>query len=192
MIVTDNHDYAEKMRRFRNHGIATDHRKRTEQGTWFYEMEELGYNYRITDFQCALGLSQLGKLDGWVARRRQIAGRYDKALSDISDLKPLDLSPDVSHAFHLYVVRVETQSPLSRDELFAEMRSNEIGVNVHYSPVYLHPFYRKRFGYSSGLCPVAESEARRILSLPMYASLSEDQQEQVVTVLHALLPSTHP
>lgn len=192
MIVTDNQDYAERMRRFRNHGIATDHRKRAEKGTWFYEMEELGYNYRITDFQCALGLSQLSKLDGWIVRRQQIAARYGKSVAAISALSPLTLAPDVRHAFHLYVVRVQAQSPLNRDDLFAALRSNDIGVNVHYSPVYLHPFYQKRYGYSPGLCPMAEREAARILSLPMYASFSEEQQERVVTVLSELLPSTHP
>ncbi len=107
MVVTEKPEYAEKMRRFRNHGISTDHRQRTEDGTWFYEMTDLGYNYRLTDFQCALGLSQLRKLPGWIARRREIAREYDLAFAKLRAIKPLDTSSDITHAYHLYVIRLE-------------------------------------------------------------------------------------
>ncbi len=108
MVTTDDLSLARRMRIFRNHGITSDHRQRDQQGSWFYEMVDLGYNYRLTDFQCALGLSQLRKLPGWVARRREIAYRYDAAFAGMTAVQPLAVRPDVVHAYHLYMVRVQT------------------------------------------------------------------------------------
>ena len=109
MITTNNAGFAEKMRVFRNHGITTDHKQREAQGSWYYEMVDLGYNYRLTDFQCALGLSQLSKLSQWIKRRHEIARYYDKAFSEIKEITPLKVRPEVIHAYHLYVVRLNTE-----------------------------------------------------------------------------------
>lgn len=179
MITTDRAELASRMRTFRNHGIMTDHRQRSREGTWFYEMVDLGYNYRITDIQCALGLSQLKKLPEWVARRQQIAARYNQALADLPAIEPLKCSRDVSHAYHLYVVRLRAELRTRRKDVFAALRDAGIGVNVHYIPVHLHPFYRQRFGTGPGMCPVAEAEYERIISLPMFAGMSDEDVERV-------------
>lgn len=182
MIATQDPALAARMRQFRNHGITTDHRQREAQGAWQYEMTELGYNYRLTDFQCALGRSQLRKLDGWVARRREIARRYDQAFGGESAVRPLAARADALHAYHLYVVQVrpERLGGTERDEVFAALRAENIGVNVHYAPVHLHPFYRSRFGTGPGLCPVAEEAAARILSLPIFPRMTDADVDDVV------------
>lgn len=183
MGVTDDLGLADRMRRFRNHGITSSHRERSEAGTWFYEMVDLGYNYRLTDFQAALGRAQLQKLPSWLARRREIASRYDAELVG-SHASPLRVREDVEHAYHLYVVAVDPrpEGP-GRDEAFRGLRKAGIGVNVHYIPVHLHPFYRDRFQTAPGSCPVAEDAYERILSLPMFPRMSA---EDVDTVLGAL------
>lgn len=178
MIVTNNAKFAETMRVFRNHGITTDYRQREEKGSWFYEMTELGYNYRITDFQCALGISQLRKLTGWISKRRQIAGHYDGAFKGHSEVKPLGVSPELTHAYHLYVLRISQD--IGRDEMFKKLRNAGIGVNVHYVPVHLHPYYQKNLQTSPGLCPVAEEAFKEILSIPMYPGLKIEEQDFVI------------
>ena len=181
MVTTDDPDLAKRMRLFRNHGITTDHRQREASGSWFYEMVDLGYNYRLTDFQCALGASQLGKLPVWVLRRREIAARYDAAFADAPGIRPLAVRPDAYHAYHLYVIRLEAREPgKDRAAIFRSLREAGIGVNVHYIPVHLHPYYRKRFGTRPGDCPVAEAAYERILSLPMYPGMSDGQVDEVI------------
>ena len=188
MITTDDDEFAQRMRIFRNHCITTDHRQRAEQGSWFYEMVDLGFNYRITDIQCALGVSQLKKLSGWLARRRAIARRYDEALAEVDGINPLGVRADCEHAYHLYVVRLDLEKiGKTRQDVFGRLRAAGVGVNVHYIPVHFHPFYRRRFGTSRGLCPVAESAYERILSLPMYAGLTEQDQQTVIQVLRDLV-----
>ncbi len=146
MVTTNDALFAQRMRRFRNHGITTDHRERHSQGEWFYEMVDLGYNYRITDFQCALGMSQLHKLNAWIDRRQRIAGRYSEAFEDVERIRPLRVRPQVSHAYHLFVIRVDAQDTgITRNQLFRTLREQGIGANVHYIPVHLHPYYRSRF-----------------------------------------------
>jgi len=137
MVVTDNQELFEKLCLFRNHGITTGARQREKSGAWFYEMIDLGYNYRITGFQCALGNSQLKKQPEWLIRRREIARRYDDFFLENSLAKPLNVRPEVSHAYHLYVIRVA-----NRDRIFSELRHKGIGVNVHYIPVHFHPYYK--------------------------------------------------
>ena len=188
MITTDDPELAEKMRLFRNHGITTDHRQREAQGSWFYEMVELGYNYRMTDFQCALGLSQLGKLRGWVECRQMIARRYDEAFRNIPCVRPLLTLDEVSHAYHLYVVKLDlADAHLDRGTVFRKMREAGIGVNVHYIPVHLHPFYRDRFKTHLGLCPTAETAYEQILSLPMYPAMTEEDIKIVSNSIRNLL-----
>ncbi|MFN3648000.1 MAG: UDP-4-amino-4,6-dideoxy-N-acetyl-beta-L-altrosamine transaminase [Armatimonadota bacterium] len=184
MITTANAEWARRMRVFRNHGITTDHRQRSEKGSWFYEMVDLGYNYRLTDIQCALGLSQLRKQRDWVRRRQEIAAHYDRELAEIPAVSPLTRRPGVSHAYHLYVVLLESERlAVPRGEVFAALRAEGIGVNVHYVPVHLHPFYRDRFGTRPGLCPVAEAAYERMLSLPMFPTMSDRDVEDVLAAV---------
>jgi perosamine synthetase len=181
MITTDDPKLAEKMLIFRNHGIATDHRQRDAQGSWFYEMVDLGYNYRITDFQCALGISQLKKLPLWIQRRQEIARRYDEAFRSIPRMKPLSVQNEAFHAYHLYVVRLDLDGKdLDRSVVFRKLREAGIGVNVHYIPVHLHPFYKNRFHTRLGLCPIAEAAYEQIISLPMYPTLKDKEQGMVI------------
>lgn len=184
MIVTDDAAMARRMRIFRNHGITIDHHQRATRGTWYYEMVDLGYNYRITDFQCALGISQLRKLPAWLARRRELARQYDEALAAIPGVTPLKVRPEVSHAYHLYVVRLEREYlRVERADVFKALRERGIGVNVHYIPVHLHPFYREKFDTSPGLCSVAEAAYEEILSLPIFPRMIEDDVNTVVRCL---------
>lgn len=181
IITTDDPDRAAAMRTFRNHGITTDHRQRDEQGSWFYEMVELGYNYRLTDVQCALGISQLRELKDWVGRRREIARRYDRAFADVSHVTPLAVRSDREPAYHLYVVRFDVSGlGVSKQDLFAALRAENIGVNVHYVPVHYHPYYRKRFGTGPGLCPVAEAAYEEIITLPVFPTMTDADADDVV------------
>ena len=184
MVLTDNSEFAGKMKMFRGHGISTDYRQREEKGSWFYEMTELGYNYRITDFQCALGISQLKKLHGWIKRRQEIAAEYDNAFKDNHSIISISRSPNVSHAYHLYVVKIEKGD---RNSIFTELRNAGIGVNVHYIPVHLHPYYRKTFGTGEGMCPVAEEAFKKIISLPMFPGLKDEELKYVINTVKELL-----
>lgn len=185
MVVTDNGDLARRMRLFRNHGITTDHRQREQKGTWTYEMVDLGFNYRLSDLQCALGLSQLRKLPAWVQRRREIAARYDGAFAELHGVRPLQVQADAEHAYHLYVVRLA--GSVTRQRVHAALRAQGIGANVHYVPVHLHPFYRRRFGTGPGLCPVAEAAYERILSLPIFPSMRDADADAVIGAMRRAL-----
>ncbi|HEY1251999.1 MAG TPA: UDP-4-amino-4,6-dideoxy-N-acetyl-beta-L-altrosamine transaminase [Thermoanaerobaculia bacterium] len=183
VITTEDPALARRMRVFRNHGITTDARQREAEGSWFYEMVDLGFNYRLTDFQCALGESQLKKLPAWVARRRAIARRYDEAFAGNGLFAPLAVRPGVEHAYHLYVVQLRLErlrAGTGRREVFAALRAAGLGVNVHYVPVHLHPFYRDRFGTAPGSCPRAEAAYERILTLPLFARMTDEQVRTVI------------
>ncbi|MBA3534487.1 MAG: UDP-4-amino-4,6-dideoxy-N-acetyl-beta-L-altrosamine transaminase [Ardenticatenales bacterium] len=188
MITTNDPVLAQKMRLFRNHGITSDHREREQKGSWFYEMVDLGYNYRLTDLQCALGINQLRDLPAWLERRQAIARRYDAAFGEMAAIRPLGARIDVSHAYHLYVVRLElSRLSATRADCFAALRAEGIGVNVHYVPVHLHPFYREHFGTGPGLCPVAEAAYEEILSLPIFPRMSDADVEDVITAMRKVL-----
>jgi perosamine synthetase len=188
MITTDDLELARRMRVFRNHGITSDHRQREQQGSWFYEMIDLGYNYRLTDFQCVLGMSQLRKLSDWVARRQDIARNYDTAFAELSAVDPLPVREDVSHAYHLYVVRLDLdQLQVDRARIFAALRAEGIGVNVHYIPVHLHPFYRERLGTGPGLCPVAEAAYEQIVTLPVFPRMNDDDVGDVIAAVRKVI-----
>ena len=178
-VTTDDAETAARLRRFRNHGITTDHRERARTGSWAYEQIELGFNYRLSDLQCALGTSQLRRLPGWIARRRALAARYDELLEPVEGVTPLALRGGAGHAYHLYVVQLDGD----RDAVFAELRAAGIGANVHYVPVHLHPYYRERLGTGPGLCPVAEDAFSRILSLPLFPALTDGDVARVVDEL---------
>ena len=180
MITTDEPALARHMRLFINHGISTDARQREQQSSWFYEMVGLGYNYRITDFQCALGISQLQKLPKFLERRREIAAYYDKAFDGLFGITPLVVRKDSFHAYHLYVARVDGDTlNCDRTTLFTKLREKGIGVNVHYIPVHLHPFYMEKFHIGPGSCPIAESAYEQIISLPMFPGISDEDVELV-------------
>lgn len=180
MAVTEDALLAAHMRRFRNHGIDSDHRSREASGAHAYDMTELGYNYRLPDVQCALGMAQLPRLDGWVQARQKIATLYDRAFSHIEQVTPLRTRDDRTNAYHLYVVKLDPV--LDRDAVFKHLRSCGIGANVHYAPVYLHSYYQAR-GYGKGLAPTAERAARHILTLPMFPAMTEADIDRVVAAL---------
>ena len=187
-VTTGDVELARRMRQFRNHGITTDFRQRAAQGAFAYEMVDLGYNYRLSDIQCALGISQLARLPQSVARRQAIARQYDEAFRHIPPVKPLAVRDDVSHAYHLYVVRLDLESlAADRAAIFHALRAEGIGVNVHYLPVHLHPYYRNKFGTRPGLCPVAEAAYERILSLPMFPAMSDGDVRDVVEAMDKVI-----
>lgn len=191
-ITTEDPALARRMRTFRNHGITTDHRQRTENGEFFYEMTELGWNYRITDIQCALGRSQLSKLGEFVARRQQIAHVYDGAFASLSGVAPLGVAENVSHAYHLYVVQLDLdQLSTDRAGIYRALRAENIGVNVHYVPVHLHPFYRQHYETDPGQCPVAEAAYERILSLPMFPGMTDADTQDVIDAVTKVITSYH-
>ncbi len=176
MAVTNDAKLAEKMRYFRGHGITSTGIEREKLGAWYYEMQGLGFNYRITDFQCALGSSQLIKLNQWIDNRNYLAKIYENAFVD-TDVRPLVKHADVFHAYHLFVVKVS-----DRDTKFKSMREAGVGVSVHYMPVYLHTYY-KSLGYKQGLCPVAEKEFENILTIPLWVGLDLELQQKIIDML---------
>jgi UDP-4-amino-4,6-dideoxy-N-acetyl-beta-L-altrosamine transaminase len=191
MVTTNNAALAGRVREFRNHCITADHRTRRKKGSYFYEMVDLGFNYRLSDFQCALGTSQLKKLPAWLEFRKNIARDYDQRLAGMRGVRPLEKLEGRTHAYHLYVVKVESKSGGSsrRDKVFGALRAQGIHANVHYLPVYLHPFYRTHFRYKAGLCPVAEAAYREILSLPIHPQIDASDVVHVVSVIDKTLRS---
>ena len=179
-VLTDDEETWRRLRRFRNHGITTDHRERASKAVWQYEMTELGYNYRLSDLHSALGTSQLQRLPAFINQRQELAAIYDRVFAG-SAIRPLKCQANVTHAYHLYVVRVK-----NRQSVFEQMRSAGIGCNVHYMPVYLHPYYRRTLDHGPGLCPIAEAAYEEILSLPIYPGLTEEQQQRVIRSMHSI------
>jgi perosamine synthetase len=186
VVTTNDDDLERKLRLFRNHGITSDHRQREAQGSWFYEMVDLGYNYRITDLQCALGLSQLRRLPEWLDRRRAIAAAYDSAFEHLP-LEPIRMLPDRESAWHLYVVllRLDTLTA-DRAAIFGALREEGLGVNVHYIPVHLHPYYG-RFGWKRGDFPVAETAYDRMITLPLFPAMSDADVAFVIETVRRVL-----
>ena len=181
MVTTNDSKLAETLRRFRNHGISSDAQQRQSAGQWHYEMVLLGFNYRLPDIACALGIEQLKKLDAGLARRREIAARYTAAFSRIPGIIPPAVRAEVNPAWHLYPIRLEPAALRSdRAQFFRALRAENIGVNVHYIPVHLHPYYRERFGYRGGEFPLAEDAYSRLISLPMFHGMTERDAEDVI------------
>lgn len=182
IIVTNNEEYYEKLKLFRSHGITqTTYAK--EQGEWYYEMVDLGYNYRMTDIQAALGISQMSKLDAFIERRREIAMLYDEFLKDIPGIKlPFQLE-NTSSGWHLYSIQLDSKGLYkTRKEIFIEMRALNIGVHVHYIPIYWHPYY-KELGYEKDICPKAEEWYEQALTLPIFPGMTDADVEDVVNAL---------
>ena len=184
MVTTNNPQYAESLRRFRNHGISTEARQRQNAGQWHYEMVLLGFNYRLPDFACALGSEQLKKLDRNLSRRRDIASRYTAAFTEMPGVINPAVRPGVKPAWHLYPIRFDLgRLTADRTEIFRALRGENIGVNVHYIPVHLHPYYRDRFGYKGGEFPIAEDAYSRLISLPMFHGMSDQDVEDVIAAV---------
>lgn len=170
-VLTDDAATAQRAADFRTHGITKDPKRMAgDEGPWFYEQQELGFNYRLTDLQCALGIAQMHKLDSFLARRREIAARYDEALAGTPLQLPTE-SPHVCSGWHLYVVRVPEARV--RRAFFERLRELGLGVQVHYIPVYWHPYYQQ-LGYRRGECPVAEDFYERCVSVPIFPKMSDD------------------
>jgi|SRR5579872_570053 len=181
MVTTNNPHFAETLRRFRNHGISSDARQRQSTGQWYYEMVLLGFNYRLPDIVCALGIQQLKKLESNLARRRAIADRYTAIFHDVPGIVPPTVRSEVSPAWHLYPIRLDLEGlVVDRAQIFRALRAENIGVNVHYIPVHLHPYYRDRFGYRGGEFPIAEDAYSRLISLPMFHGMTDKDVEDVI------------
>jgi perosamine synthetase len=184
MVTTDRPDYAETLRRFRNHGISSDARQRQSAGQWHYEMVLLGFNYRLTDIACALGLSQLKKLRENLSRRREIAARYASAFCNLEGLTVPAVRTDVNPAWHLYPIRLNLEKlSADRGQIFRALRAENIGVNVHYIPVHLHPYYRDHLGYRAGEYPIAENAYERLISLPMFHGMTDGDVGDVIAAV---------
>lgn len=183
MIVTDNEEFYKKMVLFRSHGITRDKTMMTRNdGPWFYQQFDLGFNYRITDIQCALGCSQMKKLDRFLAKRKEIVLRYNEAFADCENIVTPYQMPETESGWHLYIVQVKN---CDRKQIFEALRDKGIGVNVHYIPVYMHPYYQEH-GYKDVHCKNAEEVYSHIISLPLYPGLTEEQQSYVIDTLKSL------
>lgn len=177
MVTTNNKDLYEKLKLFHTHGITRDESlMQGYDGPWYYEQLELGYNYRITDIQCALGISQLKRLDEFAEHRRKLAARYDKGFEDVASIVTPYQHPDCLSSYHLYMIQVPAEI---RRQTFEELRKAGIGVNVHYIPVYKHPYYQAN-GYAEACCPNAEAFYAGAITLPLFADMTEEQVDYVV------------
>jgi len=182
IIVTSNEEYYRKLQLFRSHGIEqTDYS--VDQGGWYYEMTDLGYNYRMTDLQAALGLSQMTKIDTFIQQRREIAAFYTEAFQDIEGIIVPQQLERTNSGWHLYMLQLKG---ISRKFVFEQMRSLNIGVHVHYIPVYWHPYYQQ-FGYERGLCPIAENWYERALTLPIHPNMTAEDLSIIVSNIKELL-----
>jgi dTDP-4-amino-4,6-dideoxygalactose transaminase len=219
MLVTDSDEWASKARLLRSHGVTRDpsnfiglvdiqssHADLTfpaleERGVWYYEMQDLGYNYRLTDIHCALGRSQLSRLPQFIARRQEIAARYNEAFANLDRLRIPSLptseqQPVASSGFsfrlsdlslHLYTVQINFRGlGKTRTEVMQELREKGVGSQVLYIPVYLQPWYRRTYGYAPGKCPKAEEFYARALSLPLYPSMTDEDVERVINAFLAV------
>jgi dTDP-4-amino-4,6-dideoxygalactose transaminase len=189
LATTNQPELAHRMALLRSHGITRDSAdmEGDSQGPWYYQQVDLGFNYRMTELQAALGVSQMDRLDGYVARRHVLAERYDRLLADYPVILPVRDEKTYS-AFHLYVIRLTDEAKPARHETFTSLRTQGVGVNVHYIPVHTHPYYR-RLGFKAGDFPVAEAYYERAISLPLFPGLDEAAQYAVVTALGKALSS---
>lgn len=192
MIVTDNEAYYRKLLRFRNHGMTRDRAELlADDGPWYYEMHDLGYNYRMTDIQAALGVSQLAKLDRFVARRREIAAQYDAAFAGLPYLTVPARHPKAASSWHLYVLRWTLAEGVTRRAIFEALRAENIGVNVHYIPVYRQPYYRS-LGYRADGCPEAERYYASAITLPIFPGMTDGDVQDVIRAVRRVYGRFYP
>lgn len=188
IIVTDDEKLYEKMMLFRSHGITRNKELMDEDhGPWYYEQVDLGYNYRLTDLQCALGISQMDKLDSFIARRREIVSKYNEAFSELEEINTPFEEEFSNSGWHIYVITLNLDKlAVGRKEVFEALQKENIGVNVHYLPVYLHPYY-KNLGYEKGLCPVAEDMYNRMITIPLFPAMTENDVQDVITAVKKVI-----
>ncbi|WP_085992722.1 UDP-4-amino-4,6-dideoxy-N-acetyl-beta-L-altrosamine transaminase [Oceanobacillus senegalensis] len=181
IITTDNHQFYEKLVGFRNHGITRDPQKIIgKHEPWYYEMQEIGLNYRMTDIQAALGLSQMKKIGYFLVKRREYAKKYTEAFKDLEGVITPTEQKYSDSSWHLYIIRLDlSKLRVDRNAIFKALQKENIGVNVHYIPVYLHPYYQQ-LGYKIGLCPNAESLYEEIITLPLFPKMSEEDLNDVI------------
>jgi len=186
MVLTNSEEFFKKMRNFRHHGIV----KKPEVGPWYYEIEELGYNYRLTDIHCALGISQFKKLDKFVARRRAIVEKYQKAFKSISEIILIKEESFAKSAWHIYPVQFDlAKLKIGRKEIFEQLGERGIKCQVHYAPVHFMPFYQKTFGYKKGDFPIAEQYYQRAITLPLFPKLTDKEVDYVIESVKEIVDS---
>lgn len=181
IITTNEKSYYEKLIQFRTHGITRDPAKQRENhGPWYYEMQFLGYNYRMTDIQAALGINQLKKIDRFLEIRRNYANMYNQSFKELDQIIVPHQLANTGSSWHLYIIRLKPEElTVGRKEIFEALQHENIGVNVHYIPVYLHPYYQN-LGYKRGICPLAEALYENIITLPLFPSMSESDVKDVI------------
>jgi len=180
MVLTNSREFYEKLKTFRSHGII----KKPENGAWYYEIENPAFNYRITDIQCALGLSQLKKINRFIKRRREIVAVYGKSFKGIKGVTLPDEMDYARSSWHIYPIQVPASA---RRKIFKTLQERGINVQVHYMPLHLHPFYRNKFGYKAGDFPEAEKYYQGAITLPLFPKMSDAEVKRVVRIVRTVL-----
>ncbi len=184
MVLTNNEDLYLKMKIFRHHGIV----KKPENGPWYYEIEELGYNYRLSDIHCALGLSQFKKINKFIAKRREIVKKYNTAFKNTNEIITPFEEKFAKTAWHIYVIQLDLNKlKKTRKEIFEMLAQKGIKCQVHYMPVHLHPFYKKNFEYKKGDFPVAENYYNRAITLPLFPKMTNQEVDYVIKTVKEII-----
>ena len=184
MVLTNNKKFYEKLKIFRQHGVV----KKPKKGKWYYEIEKPGYNYRLTDFQCALGLSQLKKIDKFIKRRREIVVRYNKAFKNIKEIIIPTERDYVKSAYHIYIIQlVLDKLKVNRRRIFEKLQKEGLGVQIHYIPLHFQPFYKKEFGYKKGDFPVAEKYYQRAITIPLFPKMTDKEVNRVIKTVKKVI-----
>jgi len=184
MILTNNKKFYEKLRIFRQHGVV----KRPNEGKWYYKIEKPGYNYRLTDFQCALGLSQLKKIEKFIKRRRKIVAKYNKAFNNIKEIIIPTERSYVKSAYHIYVIQLLLEKlKTDRRRIFEDLQKEGLGVQVHYIPLHFQPFYKKKFGYKKGDFPISENYYRRAITIPLFPKMDDNDIDRVIKIIKKII-----
>ena len=187
MVVTNNEEYYKRMKSFLTHGITKDYKDREKNASHYYEMVDLGYNYRIPDLLCALGISQMNKIDNFIKRRQEIAKIYDENFISLSEfLTPL--TQKFESAYHIYVIKLHLENlKVNRDTIFKALKAEGIGVNVHYIPIHLHPYYKKNIRTFEDMMPVAEKIYKKIITLPLFPTMTEKDITDVIKSVNKVI-----
>ena len=188
-VLTNNVKIDEKVRRLRTHGMTKNSSQlEKDEGPWYYEMHEVGFNYRITDFQCAMGSNQLKKLDRFIQQRRDIARKYDESFSKIHSLIIPETQSSIEHAYHLYPLQIDFETlDIKKIDFFNKMKMSGVNLQVHYIPIHLQPFYKKKYGFNNGDFPIAENFYRNEVSLPIFPDLLTDDVSMVINNISEII-----